>query len=72
MLRDNVFHHAVDPLVGGCGRLNGEELAVDAKNDRRPDFDVNIRRAAVNGGLQDAVKRVHGSATDRNDQANWE
>ena len=59
--RDDVAHHIVDPLVGGSGRLNGNELAVNAENDRRTNLDVNIRRAAINGGLQDAVKGVHDS-----------
>ena len=33
----------------GNGTFDGDQFAVDAENDRRADFDVDVRRAAING-----------------------
>ena len=53
-------HDGVDdliyPLEGRRGRLDGNEPAVDAENDRPTHFQVNVRGAAFNGGLQNAMK----------------
>jgi len=36
--------------------VNGDELAVDAEDDRRADFDVDVRRVAVDGRFQNLLE----------------
>ena len=43
----------------GIRAFDGDQLAVDAEDDRGADLEVNVRRAAVNGRLQNPMKYFH-------------
>ena len=51
MVRHDGVHHFFHPFLGWDGTLNGDELAVDPEDDGRANFDVNVGRAAFNGGF---------------------
>jgi len=61
MLRDNVLDDIIHPFQRREGAFDGDKLAIDAKNDRAANFDVNIRSPALNGGLENAMKHCHKS-----------
>jgi hypothetical protein len=59
---DNLVHDAIHPFLRWMGAFNGNELAIDAENHRGPDFQMNIRGPALNGGLQNPMKHFHEAA----------
>lgn len=59
VLGNNVPKDFVHPLGGGLGRFDGDELSVDSDDDRRVNFDVDVRSSAVDGGFQYAGKDFH-------------
>src|SRR5439155_23115914 len=60
MMRKNVGEDVLHPFACRHGRFDGNELAIEAKNDRPADLEMNVRSAAVNGGLQNPMKDFHG------------
>ena len=61
----DLLDHLVHPFLGRERAFDGDELAVDAENDRRADLEVNVRRAAFDGGLQNPMKHFHGMEGSR-------
>ena len=49
----------VHPIGGGAGRFDGDELSVNSDDDRRINFDVDVRSAAVDSGFQYASEDFH-------------
>lgn len=64
VLGDDVCDDGIDPVDSGEGSFNGDELAVNAENDGRADFDVHVGRATINGSFENTRKNVH--AADAN------
>ena len=62
VLGDDQLDDVINPGLGGDGRLDGDELAIDAEDDRPAGLNVNIRSTARDGGLKDALKDFHGPA----------
>ena len=49
-------------FIQSCGRvrtLDGDQLAIDAEDDRRADLQMDVRRVAVHGRLQNLVEHFH-------------
>src|SRR5690348_7486769 len=61
MRRGDVLHDLVQPFLSGIGTLDGDQLPVDAKDDRSADLQVNIGRATFHGRLQNTLKHFHKS-----------
>jgi hypothetical protein len=53
--RDNFVH----PIRRRVRTFDGDQFAVDAEDDRRADFQMNVRRMAINGRLENFVKEFH-------------
>jgi len=56
MRRGDAFHHLVYPFNCGIRAFHGDQLAVDAKNDGRRRFYMNIGGLAFDGNFQNAMK----------------
>jgi hypothetical protein len=57
--RRNLLDDAVHPFLGWKGAFDGDELAVDAEDDRCADLQVNVRCPALDSRLQNAMKYFH-------------
>ena len=61
MGRRNLLDDIVHPLLGREWTFDGDQLTIDAEDDRRADLQVNVRSPALDGGLQDSVEHFHRS-----------
>ena len=59
MHRRDGFHDFVHPFRRREGRIHGDQFAVDAEDDRRADFQVHVRGAALNGGFENFIEQFH-------------
>ena len=57
-------HHLLNDIVhpgfGGSWTLDRDKLAIDSKDNGRPDFEVDVGSPALDGKLQDAMEDFHG------------
>src|SRR5690606_27055251 len=59
MFGNGGFDHIVHPFLGGNGSFDGNQLAVNAKDDRSANLNMHIRRAALHSDAQNAMKNFH-------------
>jgi len=50
--RGDVLHNLVHPLLGGRRTLDGKELAINAKDHRRADFQMHVRGPAATASFK--------------------
>src|SRR5262245_60643151 len=59
MLGKNMVQHLFHPFSCGCRSFDGEELPIDAENDRSADLDMDVGSPALDGRVQDTLKKFH-------------
>jgi hypothetical protein len=59
VFRNDVLDDSFHPLSGWIWRFYRKELAIDAENDWRSDFQVDVGSMCIDGGVQDLMKEFH-------------
>ena len=59
MGRRNLLDDVVHPLLGRERAFDGDQLAIDAEDDRGADLQVNVRSPAIDRRLQNPMKYFH-------------
>src|ERR1035437_374982 len=59
MGRRNLLDDVVQPFLGRKRAFDGDQVAVDAEDDRSADLQVNVRCPAIDSRLQNTMKYFH-------------